>query len=250
MDRRDYNDEERDLFNNSGYTPRGRRFNFSRSDYQNIDISNMNYDNNPSAQNGGFQQPYQPEHNYSNQQYVQNMPTANNFSSQNIPQNNQMPMNNGYAPTPQGYGMPQYQNPNNASYQQPYFNNGGNGMNMNNFDAGIPQQMDVHKKKGLFSKGKKHTQQVPQMGEFQNILIVKPMNITDIQYIIDNLRNKQAVIVQFEKINEKYTQRTLDYLNGAIYALGGCDQRINDSMFLYTPGGVSIQGPSSLNKKY
>lgn len=42
MDRRDYNDEERERFNNEGggYIPR-RRFNFSRSDYQNLDPSQL-----------------------------------------------------------------------------------------------------------------------------------------------------------------------------------------------------------------
>ena len=52
------------------------------------------------------------------------------------------------------------------------------------------------------------------------------------------------------KINDKGCQRIMDYLSGAIYALGGAQQRIADSMFLFTPDGVSIQGPSDLKKRY
>ena len=90
---------------------------------------------------------------------------------------------------------------------------------------------------------------LPQ-GDLQNILIVTPKTLSEVQDIIDSLRNRQAIIVQFNKINEKYAQRILDFLNGAIYALGGCEQRIGDNMFLFTPGGVSIQGPTSLKDKY
>ena len=87
-------------------------------------------------------------------------------------------------------------------------------------------------------------------GQKPNILIVTPKTLSEVQDIIDSLRNRQAIIVQFNKINEKYAQRILDFLNGAIYALGGCEQRIGDNMFLFTPGGVSIQGPTSLKDKY
>jgi len=112
-----------------------------------------------------------------------------------------------------------------------------------------PQDMQPQKKRGLFSfKNKK--QQMYTQGDLQNILIVTPKTLSEVQDIIDSLRNRQAIIVQFNKINEKYAQRILDILNGAIYALGGCEQRIGDNMFLFTPGGVSIQGPTSLKDKY
>lgn len=227
MDRRDYNNEEREVFNNDrGFQPR-RRFNFSRSDYQNFNTgSEFSEQNKPIYPQTGYTQ------QYSQNVYPQQQPYP------------QQPINNvgGYAP--------QYQQ---APPQQPYNYQGQYYPQQEDefeFDGRMaPQDMPPQKKRGLFSfKNKK--QQMYTQGDLQNILIVTPKTLSEVQDIIDSLRNRQAIIVQFNKINEKYAQRILDFLNGAIYALGGCEQRIGDNMFLFTPGGVSIQGPASLKEKY
>ncbi|MDE6188709.1 MAG: cell division protein SepF [Clostridia bacterium] len=221
MDRRDYNNEEREVFNNDrGIQPR-RRFNYSRSDYQNY------------TGDGEYVEPNKPV--YPQQPYSP------------YPQ---QPMGNvgGYeVPPQQGYQsvppqQPQYSQP----YPSGYYAQQDDGFA---YDARFAPQEVVQKKKGFFSfKSKK--QPTYSQGDLQNILIVTPKTLSEVQDIIDSLRNRQAIIVQFNKINEKYAQRILDFLNGAIYALGGCEQRIGDNMFLFTPGGVSIQGPSSLKNKY
>lgn len=233
MDRRDYNNEERDVFNNdgggNGFIPR-RRFNFSRSDYQN-------------PQNAGAQPEYQQP------QYTQQP-----YSQANYQPN--------YQPNPPYQGQmaqPQYPNPNQQyapqpQYAQPYAPQQPMGQpNMGQMPMGQGYQYqdgidfdgrnmnyEPAKKKGLFSFRNKKQQYAG--GDMQNILIVTPKTLSEVQDIIDNLRNRQAIIVEFNRINEKSAQRILDFLNGAIYALGGCEQRIADNMFLFTPGGVSIQG--------
>ncbi len=240
MDRRDYNNEEREVFNNDrGYTPRSRRFNFSRSDYQNAETGNgfasqqPVYNQQPSYTQQPQQQYSQPQQTYP-QGYVPAQPV------QQQPMQSQ-PM--GYQQLPQGFQPQQYNNP---PYSNPYYAQDGGF----DYDGRMPQpEMQQTKKKGLFGlKGKRQTQIV--QGDMQNILIVTPKTLSEVQDIIDNLRNRQAIIVEFNKINEKYAQRILDFLNGAIYALGGCEQRIAENMFLFTPGGVSIQGPSSLKNRY
>lgn len=239
MDRRDYNNEEREDFNNDrGYTPRSRRFNFSRSDYQNTDA------------NGGFasQQPaytQQPVYPQQPQQFSQpQQPYGQGYVPVQPVQSQPMQSQPGtYQQLPQGFQPQQYNNP---PYSNPYYAQDGGF----DYDGRMPQpEMQQGKKKGLFGfKGKKQTQFV--QGDMQNILIVAPKTLSEVQDIIDNLRNRQAIIVEFNKINEKYAQRILDFLNGAIYALGGCEQRIAENMFLFTPGGVSIQGPSSLKNRF
>lgn len=223
MDRRDYNDEERDRFNNDGggYIPR-RRFNFSRSDYQNP--------SNPTGPTGGtnggdyISQPYS-QANYQPGQGQPYIPQPQYQPGQQYPQQ-------GYPYAPQQpYQQPPQQY---VQYSQPMSGQ----QDMGEFDPrNIPPQMG--KKRGWFSRGKKQPQYDSEM---QNILIVTPRTLSDVQDIIDNLRNRQAIIVEFNRINEKNAQRILDFLNGAIYALGGCEQRIANNMFLFTPGGVSIQG--------
>ena len=235
MDRRDYNNEERDVFNNDGrgggFIPR-RRFNFSRSDYQNPDNLNVN--------NGGYQSQYQP---YSQANYQPNY--------QPNPAPYQAPVQQPYA-NPQYAPQQQYSQPYppqqpmpNPNMAQPNMGQMPMGQGYQYQDDGIDfdgrnMGYEPVKKKGLFSFRNKKQQQY--VGDMQNVLIVTPKTLSEVQDIIDNLRNRQAVIVEFNRINEKYAQRILDFLNGAIYALGGCEQRIADNMFLFTPGGVSIQG--------
>lgn len=230
MDRRDYNDEERDVFNNDrgGEFIRRRRYNFSRSDYQNGGNVNSGANMSDGYASSQYAQPYsqanyqptapqyqpQPQPSYSTQQYQPQ------FSPQ--PQYMQPPQYAGQPTRQTGQGQLQYQ-------EQSF-----------DYDA-RGEALQMQKRKGLFSfKGKK--QQQFAGGDMQNILIVTPKTLSEVQDIIDNLRNRQAIIVEFNRINEKYAERILDFLNGAIYALGGCEQRIADNMFLFTPGGVSIQG--------
>ena len=106
-------------------------------------------------------------------------------------------------------------------------------------------QTDEKKKKGFFQFGKKD-----DASNVRNVIIAYPKSYDDVSGIIDSLRARQAIIVDFRRVSGKDTQRVLDFLSGAIYALGGSQQHINDNMFLFTPEGVSIQGPSSLKRKY
>ena len=170
MDRRDYNNEEREVFNNDrGYTPRSRRFNFSRSDYQNAETGN------------GFasQQPVynqQPSYTQQPQQQYQQQPMQS------------QPM--GYQQLPQGFQPQQYNNP---PYSNPYYAQDGGF----DYDGRMPQpEMQQTKKKGLFGlKGKRQTQIV--QGDMQNILIVTPKTLSEVQDIIDNLRNRTSSTARY-----------------------------------------------------
>ena len=103
---------------------------------------------------------------------------------------------------------------------------------------------DDKKKKGLFGFGKKEDANV------RNVIITYPRSYEDVSGIIDSLRSRQAIIVDFRRVAAKDTQRVLDFLSGALYALGGSQERIGDGMFLFTPEGVTIQGPLSLKRRY
>ncbi|MDE7348147.1 MAG: cell division protein SepF, partial [Clostridia bacterium] len=210
MDRRDYNNEERDVFNNdggrNGFIPR-RRFNFSRSDYQN-------------PENLGAQSAYQQP------QYTQQPYSQANYQPNFQPQ----PPYQGQMAQPQYPNQPQYA-PQQPPYAQPYAPQQPVGQpNMGQMPMGHGYQYqdgidfdgrnmnyEPAKKKGLFSFRNKKQQQYAG-GDMQNILIVTPKTLSEVQDIIDNLRNRQAIIVEFNRINEKYAQRILDFLNGAIYA--------------------------------
>lgn len=113
----------------------------------------------------------------------------------------------------------------------------------------VQAQPAEKKKRGLFGFGKQKKEEIDP-NNIGNVIITEPRTFDDVRVIIDGLRKRQAIIIDLSKVNDKDAQRTLDMLSGAIYALGGAQQRINDHMFLFTPEGVMIQGPASLRNKY
>lgn len=81
-----------------------------------------------------------------------------------------------------------------------------------------------------------------------NVVLYSPKNYGDVQSLIDHLRMHEPAIVEFAGIGDDDGQRILDFLSGAIYALGGSMQRINGTIFLLTPSGVSISAGGDIAK--
>lgn len=82
-----------------------------------------------------------------------------------------------------------------------------------------------------------------------NVIITSPTSYSDVKSLIDCLKSNQAIIVDFEKIDDRIAQRILDYFSGALYALGGSHQRISESIFLITPGGMKIKIPINIEEQ-
>ena len=90
-----------------------------------------------------------------------------------------------------------------------------------------------------------HLQQEPTQ-EIKNFVIYSPKTYTDIKKLIDFLRNGQPIIVNLSTVKQEKGQRILDFLSGAIYALGGKSHKISASIWLLTPNGVNIMVPTDL----
>lgn len=73
-----------------------------------------------------------------------------------------------------------------------------------------------------------------------NFLMFAPGSFDDVEIIIDHLKNQEAVIINLKDIKTGIGQRVLDFISGAIYALDGSIQPIENGLFLLTPGGVGI----------
>ncbi len=73
-----------------------------------------------------------------------------------------------------------------------------------------------------------------------NFLMFTPASYDDVEVIIDHLKNHEAVIINLKEIKSVIAQRILDFISGAIYALDGSIQPIENGLFLLTPGGTDI----------
>ena len=83
-------------------------------------------------------------------------------------------------------------------------------------------------------------------GQNGGVVIYSPRTYQDVQLLIDHLKMREQVIVDFSTLNQQSTYRILDFMSGAVYALGGSIQQITKNIFLFAPQGVTITIPPQL----
>ncbi len=80
----------------------------------------------------------------------------------------------------------------------------------------------------------------PQRQTSMKVLVVEPRSFEEVQTIVDQMRARRPVILNLESLDKDLAQKILNFLNGAIYALGGETQRVAAAIFFYAPQGVDI----------
>lgn len=78
-----------------------------------------------------------------------------------------------------------------------------------------------------------------------SVKIHLPHEFGDVRKIADDLKEKRAVIVNFEEVEPAEQRRICDFTNGVCYMMDGQARRISESMVLYVPAGVSVAAVSS-----
>ncbi len=72
------------------------------------------------------------------------------------------------------------------------------------------------------------------------MVIIEPKDFDECQKLVDNLKAKKPVIINLEKVETKLAQKMFDFLNGAIYALGGDVKKVANNIFVFAPENVDI----------
>jgi len=71
------------------------------------------------------------------------------------------------------------------------------------------------------------------------VQIRRPRSFSDVEEIIDNLKENKPVIVYLNELKDETSKRVLDILSGAIYALSGGMCELENDMYIFTPDGVN-----------
>ena len=58
----------------------------------------------------------------------------------------------------------------------------------------------------------------------------------------NDLRAKKAVIINMENVDKALTRRVVDFLSGAVYALGGNVRKVAQATYLFGPNDMNIVG--------
>ena len=79
-------------------------------------------------------------------------------------------------------------------------------------------------------------------------VIVEPKKYEDVTVIADHLKQKKAVIVNLENLNDPGIRKSIfEFMNGAVYVLDGGIQKVSKGIFILAPNNVDID--SSIKKE-
>ncbi len=74
----------------------------------------------------------------------------------------------------------------------------------------------------------------------KQVEVCMPKDFADVEELIDRMRKNSGFVVDFSSSTGDKTQRMVDFLAGAVYALQGRVQRLTDTIYLMTPKGIDI----------
>lgn len=77
------------------------------------------------------------------------------------------------------------------------------------------------------------------------IAIFEPRIYSDVKGIAQQLLNGEAVIVNFAQQEPKVALKTIDFLNGVVFAIDGQMKRIGEQIFLCTPKNYEVSGQTN-----
>jgi cell division inhibitor SepF len=72
------------------------------------------------------------------------------------------------------------------------------------------------------------------------VVVIEPRSFDEALAILDNLRSRKAVILNLMGLAPEQSQRLVDFVSGACHALDGHQDKIGESIFLFTPSNVVI----------
>jgi cell division inhibitor SepF len=72
------------------------------------------------------------------------------------------------------------------------------------------------------------------------VVVFHPTTFDEVQKYADALKNRDAVIINFEKIDEALSRRIIDFMNGVTYVLDGDTQKIGNGTMIFAPSNFDV----------
>lgn len=72
------------------------------------------------------------------------------------------------------------------------------------------------------------------------VKIIEPRAYGDTAQIVEQLLEQKTVILNLHLLDKETSQKTIDFVCGATFAIGGKPQKIGDTVFVFTPNSVQL----------
>lgn len=72
------------------------------------------------------------------------------------------------------------------------------------------------------------------------VVVMEPQSFEEMPQVIRALRERKSVVLNLTLMEPDQAQRSVDFVAGGTYAIDGHQERIGDSIFLFTPSCVQV----------
>jgi cell division inhibitor SepF len=78
------------------------------------------------------------------------------------------------------------------------------------------------------------------------VVVVEPRSFEEMPQVIQALRERKSVVLNLTIMDPDQAQRAVDFVAGGTYAIDGHQERIGESIFLFTPNCVQVSTQSGV----
>jgi cell division inhibitor SepF len=80
------------------------------------------------------------------------------------------------------------------------------------------------------------------------VVVIEPHSFEEMPQVIIALRERKSVVLNLNVMNPEEAQRAVDFIAGGTYAMDGHQERVGESIFLFTPSSVKVSSLSGILK--
>ena len=74
------------------------------------------------------------------------------------------------------------------------------------------------------------------------ISVHEPLSYDEAPAIVDDLKSRKAVVINFEQLDAAIKRQIFDFISGGLYAIEGKIQKVNKDIFILAPSNIEIDG--------
>ncbi len=78
------------------------------------------------------------------------------------------------------------------------------------------------------------------------VAVIEPRSFEEMPQVIQALRERKSVVLNLTMMDPDQAQRAVDFVAGGTYAIDGHQERIGESIFLFTPSCVQVSTQSGV----
>ncbi len=77
-------------------------------------------------------------------------------------------------------------------------------------------------------------------GGVAEVVVMEPRSFDEMPQVIQSLKDRKSVVLNLTMMDAEEAQRAVDFVAGATFTIDGHQERIGESIFLFTPSCVQV----------